>query len=134
MPQQHQRMSARHPQFKLLALKPTLAEWQGHMQPSPLSDTYIVRVRYVKYKSPRILVVSPTLKLREGAASIPHTYVGNKLCLYYPNCEEWSSDKYIAETIVPWISLWLFYYEGWLATGQWFGGGIEHGNGEKREV
>jgi hypothetical protein len=103
------------------------------VQPSPLSDTYTVRVRYVKDKAPLILVVSPTLKMREGAASIPHTYVGTKLCLYYPDYEEWSSDKYIAETIVPWISLWLLYYEGWLATGEWLGGGIEHGNGEKRE-
>lgn len=133
MPQQHQRMSARHPQFRLLALKPHLAEWQGLVQPSPLSDAYTVRVRYEKYKGPRILVVSPALRLREGAASIPHTYVGNRLCLYYPDYEEWSSDKYIAETIVPWISLWLLYYEAWLATGEWLGGGIEHGGGGKTQ-
>lgn len=29
----------------------------------------------------------------------------------------------IANTIVPWTSEWLFYYEIWLATGQWHGGG-----------
>ena len=133
MPQQHQRMSALHPQFSLLELKPHLAAWQGRVQPSPLSDTYTVRVRYEKYKGPRILVISPVLRLREGAASIPHTYVGNKLCLYYPDYEEWSSDKYIAETIVPWVSLWLLYYEGWLATGEWLGGGIEHGGGSKTQ-
>jgi hypothetical protein len=133
MPQQHQRMSARHPQFRLVVLRPNLAEWQGGVQPSPLGDTYTVRVRYEKYKSPLILVVSPELRLHEDAASIPHTYVGNKLCLHYPDYEEWSSDKYVAETIVPWVSLWLLYYEGWLATGKWLGGGIEHGVRDKRQ-
>ena len=29
----------------------------------------------------------------------------------------------IALTIVPWLSLWLFYYEVWRATGTWYGGG-----------
>jgi hypothetical protein len=28
------------------------------------------------------------------------------------------------ETIVPWISEWLMYYELWLSTGEWLGGGI----------
>jgi hypothetical protein len=32
----------------------------------------------------------------------------------------------IAATIVPWLSLWLYYYEVWLATGAWEGGGISH--------
>ena len=29
----------------------------------------------------------------------------------------------IAETIVPWASEWLFYYEIWKGTGEWYGGG-----------
>jgi hypothetical protein len=32
---------------------------------------------------------------------------------------------YIADTIVPWAALWLVFYEYWLATGLWLGGG-EH--------
>lgn len=132
MPQQHQRMSARHPQFRLLGLRPNLAEWQGTVRPLPLSETYTLRIRYKKYEGPEVWVISPALKLYEDAASIPHTYVGDYLCLHYPDYKEWSSDKYVAETIVPWISLWLVYYEGWLATGKWLGGGIEHGGGKRQ--
>jgi hypothetical protein len=32
----------------------------------------------------------------------------------------------IATTIIPWLALWLYYYEVWLATGHWEGGGIPH--------
>jgi hypothetical protein len=27
-------------------------------------------------------------------------------------------------TIVPWIALWLFYFEEWLASDDWKGGGM----------
>jgi hypothetical protein len=37
----------------------------------------------------------------------------------------------IATTIIPWLSLWLYYYEVWHATGEWMGGGIEHGDATK---
>lgn len=29
----------------------------------------------------------------------------------------------IANTIIPWTIEWLYYYELWLATGEWLGGG-----------
>ena len=29
------------------------------------------------------------------------------------------------QTVVPWTSLWLFYFEDWLASNEWKGGG-EH--------
>jgi hypothetical protein len=46
-----------------------------------------------------------------------------RLCLYLPSADEWMPTQLIAETIVPWTSLWLFYYETWHATGEWLGGG-----------
>ncbi len=36
----------------------------------------------------------------------------------------------LADTILPWASLWLFYYEVWLATGEWVGGGEHPGERE----
>jgi hypothetical protein len=30
----------------------------------------------------------------------------------------------LATTTVPWALLWLFYFESWLVTGAWDGGGI----------
>jgi hypothetical protein len=126
MAQQHLRMSMLHPNFKLLSLTPKAVIWQGGINPLPVSDTYVVRIRYETFKGPQVWVISPKLQLCDGAASIPHTYIGEYLCLYYPDYNEWTSAKYIAETIVPWISLWLVYYEAWLATGEWLGGGIKH--------
>ena len=43
------------------------------------------------------------------------------LCLYYP-CE-WNSTMNISDTIIPWISEWLYYFEFWCITGEWHGGG-----------
>jgi len=31
----------------------------------------------------------------------------------------------IAKTIIPWTSLWLYFFGDWLITGEWNGGG-EH--------
>jgi hypothetical protein len=28
------------------------------------------------------------------------------------------------QTIVPWAALWLFFFEEWLATDEWKGGGV----------
>jgi hypothetical protein len=32
----------------------------------------------------------------------------------------------VATTIMPWLLLWLTFYELWLATGVWLGGGTVH--------
>jgi uncharacterized protein len=60
---------------------------------------------------------------------VPHVYrLGHKpefpaLCLFDPKQDEWSPDEFIADKIIPWAIKWLFYYEVWLATGEWQGGG-----------
>jgi hypothetical protein len=46
------------------------------------------------------------------------------LCLFLGN-HEWHESIPIADTLVPWASEWLFFYELWLATGEWLGEG-EH--------
>jgi hypothetical protein len=128
--QQVLRMKALHPQFSVSATA-FRAAWTGEVTPSALSETYVVRVTYEPGRHPRTSVLSPKLRRREDGRPIPHTYAGDFLCLYFPRAREWRADKFIADTIIPWISLWLFYYEGWLATGEWLGGGIDHGGGEK---
>ncbi len=32
--------------------------------------------------------------------------------------------------IIPWISEWFYYYENWLVTAKWLGGGIHRGKKE----
>jgi hypothetical protein len=49
----------------------------------------------------------------------------NTLCLFLGN-REWHVSIPIADTLVPWASEWLLFYELWLATGgPWLGEG-EH--------
>lgn len=46
-----------------------------------------------------------------------------RICLY--RYSEFDSRKLISNTIIPWTIEWLYFYELWLATGEWLGGG-EH--------
>ena len=45
------------------------------------------------------------------------------LCLFDAYNREWTPSDLLAETTVPWSSRYLFFYEGWLATKSWRGGG-----------
>jgi hypothetical protein len=97
----------------------------GEVQPTELSDTYRIRVVYILDEAPKVYVEEPALRPRDDGAEIPHVYPGPRPCLYLPNNGEWTGKEALAETIIPWLLLWLFYYELWHATGVWQGGG-EH--------
>ncbi len=108
----------------------------GDIQPSELSKTYRIRLDYRFHCRPRVQVISPKLE-RYNDEDIPHMYGQEYLCLYLPGAGDWSPDKEIAKTIIPWAALWLNYYELWHATGEWLGGGHEPGDDEdpmQREV
>jgi hypothetical protein len=108
--------------------------WTGHLQPTPASEIYEIMIAYDVPEWPKVSVLSPELAKRTDAKRIPHTYPGNYLCLYLPKAREWSRDMLISRTIVPWTSLWLYYYEMWHSTGLWLGGGVHpRGNKEKKE-
>lgn len=120
-----------------LDFRQNLPDWQaqplpnafiakGVIQPTPLSDCYTVRLKYKQNCPPVITVLNNKLKPREPNGKIKHTYSDGSLCLYYPKAKEWTSRDFISEKIVPWISVWLYYYEIWFSTGKWLGGGIEH--------
>jgi hypothetical protein len=68
-------------------------------------------------------VLEPQLVGRNDDDKIPHTFRPGRICLHLR--EEWDATTYIHQTIVPWASLWLYYYELWQATGEWLGGGHE---------
>jgi hypothetical protein len=97
--------------------------WEADLTPSALSNTYTVRMKYKLKKRPDVSVVKPTLIVPDGE-TLPHTYSGKRLCLYYPKANEWRGDMLLVKTILPWISEWLLNYELWLATGKWCAGGI----------
>jgi hypothetical protein len=60
---------------------------------------------------------------------IPHVYWSDKyptmpsLCLFSPSGREWSPDDLIGHTTVFWAWEWLYFYDGWLVTKKWKGGG-----------
>jgi hypothetical protein len=98
--------------------------WLGDLQPTPVSKTYTIKLTYGLNYFPKVWVISPDLIKRSDSDKIPHTYSANRLCLFYPKHQEWLKDMHISKTILPWTSLWLYYYEIWLAVGLWLGGGI----------
>lgn len=125
-PDLHQQMAIMaicHPQFKGHRHGDSV-DWIGTLQPTALSSVYTVKVTYRLRYAPVVCVLAPELKPREACGRIPHTYEKNRPCLYLPSSREWSVEKHIAHTIVPWLSLWLFFYELWHATGEWLGGGV----------
>lgn len=100
--------------------------WESTLVPTPLSDSYLIRLVYIRNEEPNIYVIDPKLPLAEGAKKLPHTYKEQHLCLYYRRAREWRDDMYLYQTVIPWTSEWLQFYEIWLGTGKWNGGGIEH--------
>jgi hypothetical protein len=122
MAQQIGRMSTLHPGFHA-ALKRNVAEWDGELKPSAVSSTYNVKISYTREKRPTVWVLNPALHIRTKGEKIPHTFPNGTVCLH--RHEDWTSRMFISDTIVPWLSLWLYHYEVWHATGVWYGGGDE---------
>lgn len=100
--------------------------WRGTLRPTEDSPAYEVRVTYERRRVPRVFVRSP--RLRPGA---PHLYDDGSLCLYWPVEWRWSDQAQLADTILPWTALWLFYYELWVVTGEWLGPSSPHNTDPK---
>ena len=118
--------------------------WEGVLKPSPFSREYDVVIKYKMGKAPVCVVTSPDIKELAEGRTIPHIYrnktgiEGTQLCLYLPKnkkkkkkrTSEWQSTYFIADTFLPWASLWLLYFEDWLFSDDWQGGG-EHDHDEE---
>ncbi|THD34554.1 MAG: hypothetical protein E7773_14990 [Sphingomonas sp.] len=132
-------MADRWPSFAVTAQDGRRVEWEGTLE--PVQRRYRVRIGYqlpyaiemftIVEVQPRVQVLAPKLErhpeFEEGP--VPHVY-GNPqdrslpfLCLFDPYSGEWSPGDLIAATTVPWTSRYLYFYEGWLVTGKWLGGG-----------
>jgi len=100
-----------------------------------LSVVYTVEIDYALGYKPKAYVLSPSLRSYDEKIKIPHIYEndGPRPCLFLPDNNEWTGNKLIAETIIPWLSLWLFYYEIWLSTGKWLGEGHFSATGKKED-
>ncbi|WP_183508827.1 hypothetical protein [Methylobacterium brachythecii] len=100
--------------------------WRFQASPSPISRMYDLRLMYRLNGVPAAFVDHPDLTSLAKGVRIPHLYSEQpaRLCLYLPSAYEWRSSMLLDRTIVPWAVLWLWYFEDWLATGEWRGGGV----------
>jgi len=96
--------------------------WTGDLMPAAMCDTYTLRISYNYPSRPKVFVLAPQLRARPGER-IPHMFDQKTLCLHLH--EEWNPQKIIAHTVVHWAARWLYFYETWLITGHWEGGGHE---------
>jgi hypothetical protein len=108
------------------ALHPGGFTWCYLTTPSAVSRDYGVRIEFKQGSRPEIFVDSPDLHSLSGGRRIPHLFEQRppRLCLYLPRAGEWQSWMRLDQTIVPWTALWLFYFEEWLGSNDWKGGGI----------
>lgn len=100
--------------------------WQFDAQPTPISRSYQLRLDYRLHEAPKIFVLEPRLTMLSEGRRVPHLYdqEQGRLCLYLPGTGEWHSRRLLADTMVPWAALWLLYFEEWLVTNEWKGGGV----------
>lgn len=128
--------------LRALSMPGTVASLRGGLltfdytaQPTALSRKYELCLSYRRGDAPQVHVLSPSIsELAAGHGRVPHLYEHKhpvKLCLYLPRTREWGPEMSLAQTMVPWSIDWLFYFEVWLATGKWSGGG-EHPRESKR--
>lgn len=112
-------------------VKKDVLSWQGVIRPLPLSREYTIRIVYRPGTRPATFIVKPSFKDLADGRVVPHLYSQKKqkLCLFMPRYREWEPYQHISETIIPWTYLWLFYFEEWLFSNEWKGGG-EHPKSE----
>ena len=132
IPKQNQKIKQNFSQFNRKG-NYKKAIWVGNLQPTKWSPIYNIKITYNTNTAPQVTVLSPILYLAKRQNQLPHVYPKNKLCLFDPDKKEWTFDKFIADTIIPWTSLWLSYYEDWLYTGKWRGGGRHPDKKQKSE-
>jgi hypothetical protein len=103
--------------------------WHGTLRPSEESRVYSVRINHERGRPPLVFIDDP--EIDENA---PHRYPDDdSLCLYWPREWRWSGSSRLADTIVPWAALWLYYYEIWQVCGRWLGPEAPHGGVKRPE-
>jgi hypothetical protein len=100
--------------------------WTFNARPSAMSRTYKAKLTYKTGETPKVTVLSPDIVELAGGRPLPHVYKQQppQLCLCWPIGNEWHSGMVLTNTFICWTYVWLFYFECWLATDIWSGGGI----------
>ncbi len=127
---QAERMQAVWPGLKpLTVFADERIAWIGPVRGFQMSYKVSVVWNPTKTIPPLVFVRHPTLAPRLGTdwLDIPHLLYDpespkdSALCLFDPEQNEWRGSMWISDTIVPWASEWLHYYELWHFDGIWRG-------------
>ena len=97
---------------------------------------YTLKIVINNYGYCQVYIIEPKIKKHNGCDP-PHIYKNLsrwndydqqyeelRLCLYLPDAHEYSPRYRLIETIIAWAIKWTEFYELWLLTGEWFGGGM----------
>ena len=109
--------------------------WYGKLRPSAASCEYVVVVTWTPDCPPMVWVIGDNLEKLDDP-NFPHAYYIDQeqkmvqICLY--RYQEFNQYTFLDSTIIPWAKEWLFYYEMWLTTGEWLGGGEHPDESERR--
>lgn len=106
--QQDWLVRTRYPQFRSTSNRGNRVVWTGELQPTARSSRYLIEIAYVIPQPPEIRVLKPELKKREGCERLPHVFPGDLLCVH--EGKDWNGTMLIATTIIPWVSMWLYFY------------------------
>lgn len=99
--------------------------WEYRVKPTPLSREYLVRIAFDRGEVPVVFIIQPDLVSLARGRPLPHVYHDPlRLCLVMPGTQEWGGAMRIDQTFVPWAATWLFYFEEWLGSDEWKGGGL----------
>jgi hypothetical protein len=121
-------------EFKLVTQFGRSATWAGKLRPR--ETEYEVEISYtaplaienfsLRIVQPRVSVNKPLLTRHPVTwEKVPHVYQRESdpsrpyLCLFDPRTREWTPEKLIADTTVPWTAWYLYNYEAWRITGKW---------------
>jgi hypothetical protein len=136
---QHAAIKGDFKDFRLVADGGWVGVWEGEVK--PIGRTYRIRIVYFRrtlfdgftLENPyvSVYVIDPVIgkETVENERLLPHIYWNEhrpeypRLCLYDPQQLTWTPELLIAETIIPWASEWLFFYEFWQITGEFKGPG-----------
>ncbi len=85
---------------------------------------YRIRVEYRPQKKPvkriRVFIEEPLIERKK------HFWRDGSLCLYKHSNFQWKKGMTIRNDLFPSICTWLYHYEVWLKTGEWYGEEAEH--------
>lgn len=115
-------MKQRYPHFKSKKRGKYDIEFTGDLQVKSELPIYTISIRYRGNKSPIVKVIKPAL-----VDNAPHIYPTERnLCLYHPANFNWCKEKLIANEIMEWTAVWIYFYEVWLQTNKWYGPEAPH--------